>query len=158
MSDTFDLLYENFNNRFGQAGLLPGDFVLIKKNALQHEEVEKSNPAYKQALEAFIKNPEINLKISAIKPVRAQYATSVGFHGDVASAFIVDLVEEYAPGGYRGPITVPIDILELKNADWNAMQNPIPNQYRHQGKYDKGSTYDSSYNNGQQPKGTLQSK
>lgn len=151
MNDTFDVLYENFVNRFGSAGFLPGDFVAIKKNALQHEEVKKSNSAYKQALESFIKDPSINLKISAIKPLRAQYASPQGFAGDTASGFVVDIVEEYAPGGYRGPMTVPIDILELKNADWNAMQNAIPDKYKHQGKTDKGSVYDNSYDSGKQP-------
>lgn len=152
MSDTFDICFENFVNRFGNGGFLPGDFVAIKKNALQHEEVKKSNSAYKQALENFIKDPSINLKISCIKPVRAQYVSMGGNTGDTASGFVVDLVEEYAPGGYRGPITVPIDILELKNAEWNAMQNPIPDKYRHEGKIDKGSVYSNDYDSGKEPK------
>lgn len=158
MDETFDTLLENFNNRFGQAGLLPGDFVTIKKDALSHPEVEKSQPAYKQALGVFIKDPSINLKISAIKPIRAQYSTMGGSTGDTASGYIVDLVEEYAPGGYRGPITVPIDILELKNAEWNAMQNPIPDKYRHKGKYVKAAKQSDAYNKGKQPKGTLLGK
>jgi hypothetical protein len=158
MSDIFDVLYENFVNRNGMAGFLPGDFVAIKKNALTHEDVKKANSAYKQALENFIKDPSINLKISAIKPVRAQYVSTGGNMGDTATGFIVDVVEEYAPGGYRGPITVPLEILELKNADWNAMQNPIPDKYKHQGKYDAGSVYDTSYDSGKQPKGTLKGK
>jgi len=107
----YEQIHEDTLYRFQQGGFLAGDYVAIKKDALQSEMVDKLTNTTKEMLKALIKQ-QIPLRISYIKS-----ATSEAMSGPVGAANVpgclwADVVIEYAPGMWKNPMTLPLAVLE----------------------------------------------
>jgi hypothetical protein len=113
----FDVLVEEVISRYQQGGLLNGDFVIIRKDAL-------SNPKLKDRPSNFIdmlKNAiatKLPLRVSMIKSERPESSNDlVGGANHAPTGFWVDVCVEYAPGLWRDPMTLPLEVLDIANPE-----------------------------------------
>jgi hypothetical protein len=124
----FVRLYESSIQRFTRGGFLTGDLVKFTENAFSDDFFKKQAPNYVQKAKSF-KDSGLNLRVSAIKTVRPTIHS-----GDIqneAESFIVDIVQEVAPGLYREFITVPAHLLEPIHTYPNLA--PVPNSLKREG-------------------------
>ena len=132
MSSNFDQLFESETARFQQGGYLIGDRIRFKKDALRHEYVAKRANSFQEIIKACM-DPSFDmvLRIGAIKSIypTVQNGTSGASTPD---GVFFDIYIEYAPGLYRNPMTVPIDIIELIDDGNN--RGPIPDSIRRKNK------------------------
>lgn len=111
-SGKFEQICERVLERGQSGGYLNGDYVRIKKNALRHSVVSHMSDPVKKIIEAFIKN-NVTLRVSCLKSGHSDPS-----HGPVDAAHIpsvcpwADVVLEYAPGMWREPLTLPVEVLE----------------------------------------------
>lgn len=130
MSSNFDRLYEAETERFQQGGYLVGDRVRFKKDALQHEYIAKRASSFQDIIKSCMDPSfDLALKIGAIKSIypTTQNATAGASTPD---GVFFDIYIEYAPGLYRNPMTVPIDVIEPLDDGNN--RPPIPDSIRRQ--------------------------
>jgi len=121
----FDTIYESAIQRFTRGGFLTGDLVRFTENAFRDDFFKKQAPNYIQKAKSFSESG-LNLRVSAIKAVRPTIHS-----GDVqneAESFLVDIVQEVAPGLYREFITVPAHVLEPVNTYPNLA--PVPDSLK----------------------------
>lgn len=120
----FNVLCEDIYNRYQSGGLLSGDVVKFRRNALNNPAIKELDEGFKQVIRDMM-NSDLNLKVGAIKPSRpgSQYGMQNTVYG-----YAVDIVQEYAPGLFKNPVTVPIEVLE--RVDSGANRQPIPDSLR----------------------------
>lgn len=113
----FDVLVEEVISRYQQGGLVTGDFVIIRKDAL-------SNPKLKDRPSNFIDKikhaieVKLPLRVSAVKSERPESSNDlVGGANNAPTGFWVDVCVEYAPGLWRDPITLPLEVLDIANPE-----------------------------------------
>lgn len=112
--------------RYQQGGYLCGDIVKIKKNALKHKKLEGYSEQFLAELGGMIK-AGTQLKVSAVKSERPATTEMYGL-ANAVTGYWVDLVEEYAPGLWKNPMTLPMDILERVDVGNN--RDPMTNPER----------------------------
>lgn len=106
-----DAIFEAHLTRYQQNGFLSGDYVKISKKALTNEFVKRFSNQMKIMIEDVLKK-DIPLRVSAIKTSHANaLGGSVGM-AEVPGVLWADVVIEYAPGMWRSPMTLPVEILE----------------------------------------------
>lgn len=112
-SGKFEKIMEDTIYRFQNGGLLNGDIVKIRKDALNNDKVKKMSDPYREIIKNAM-STDLNLRVSAVKSIRPNTAGNyTGTYGtDAPADYYVDVVVEYAPGLFRDPITVPMEILE----------------------------------------------
>lgn len=118
----FDILLESTRARYTQGGLLVGDLVRVKKEALTSEWAKKQAGNLIEKLKEFVDTP-LNVRISAVKALRPAVAGSVQAENQVDD-YYCDVVIETAPGLYADFITLPINLLEYIEPDNNLAQVP----------------------------------
>jgi hypothetical protein len=132
--NSFNLLYEKEIERFQQGGFLIGDRIQFKKNALSHDFVKNRAASFKEIIAACLdKSFDLNLRIGAIKSIYP--TTTQNYSGgatDSPDGIFLDIYIEYAPGLYRNPMTVPIDIVEVFDDGNN--RGPVPDSLRRKNK------------------------
>lgn len=130
MTEKFDTLMEGELSRFQTGGLLVGDRVQFKKNCLNHEYIKARGDSYKQIVAACMEPGfDLNLRIGAIKSIYP--TTSQNYTGgttDAPDGIFLDIYIEYAPGLYRNPMTVPLDVIE--RLDDGVNRGPIPDSLK----------------------------
>jgi hypothetical protein len=133
METKFNVLYENILERYQQGGFIIGDRVRFKKDALNSDFL-KSKP---QGFIDLVKSTmapgfDLNLRVSAIKSIYP--TTTQNYRGGTESPdkTYADVIIEYAPGLYRTPMTVPIEILELQDDGINT--GPVPDSVKRKSK------------------------
>jgi len=133
----FSVLYEDVVTRFQSGGLMPGDVVKIRKDALNNPRIKGMTETYKAQLKNAIET-DLNLRVSAIKSIRPNTSQNYSGYGtDAAADFHIDIVTEYAPGLWRNPITVPMEILELNDTGINMA--PVPDSLKRKSEETKGA-------------------
>lgn len=123
----FKRLCEDVLTRYQQGGLLQGDIVQFAKDALKNDKIRSTTPQMQEIIKDAI-NSGLNLRVSCIKTERANTATGIVGGADAPTGFFVDLVVEYAPGLWRDPITVPIEVLERIETGINLA--PVPDSLK----------------------------
>lgn len=127
------LLIEDTVYRYQTGGFLAGDIVKFRKNAFKNEKLMAMSEQYK----AMVKNAmdtDLNLRVSSIKSIRPN--TSGNYQStDAPGDFYVDLVVEYAPGLWKDPITVPMEVLEKVETGINFA--PVPDSLKRKNKEHK---------------------
>ncbi len=128
MSSNFDQLYEAETSRFQQGGFLVGDRVRFKKNALKHEYITKRASSFQDLIRSCM-DPSFDLvlRIGAIKTIYPTLQNNTTGPSAPDGIFF-DIYIEYAPGLYRNPITVPLDVIEVVDDGNN--RGPIPDSFR----------------------------
>jgi len=129
----YDILIETATTRFENGGIMSGDLVRIRKDALKNEKVKGFTAQFLKMLENAM-NTDLNLRAGAVKSTRP--TTSGNYKGgtDSPADYYVDIVVEYAPGLWRDPMTVPIEILEVIDTGINLP--PVPDSLKRKNKVD----------------------
>lgn len=134
----FSVLAEDVITRYQQGGLLTGDIVKFRKDALKNPKVKDMSSTYKTVIEDAAKT-DLNLRVSSVKTIRPTtsnfYGGGQGAGTDAPYDYFVDLVIEYAPGLFRDPITVPIEVLDRVDTGINLA--PIPDSLKRPSKSTK---------------------
>ena len=133
METKFDVLFENILERYQQGGLIIGDRVRFKKDALSHAFFKDKGQNFLGIVKSCM-DPgfDLNLRVSAIKSIYP--TTTQNYRGGTESPdkIYADVIVEYAPGLYRTPMTVPIEVLELQDDGINT--GPVPDSIRRKSK------------------------
>ena len=133
MDTKFDVLFENLLERYQQGGFIIGDRVRFKKDALNSEFMKSKGQNFIDIVKSCMDpNFDLNLRISAIKSIYP--TTTQNYRGGTESPdkIYADIIVEYAPGLYRTPMTVPIEILELQDDGINT--GPVPDSVKRKSK------------------------
>jgi hypothetical protein len=133
METKFTTLYENMLERYQQGGLILGDRVKFKKDALSNDYFKSKGQSLLDIVKATMDpNFDLNLRIGAIKSTRP--TTSQNYRGGTESPddLYADIYIEYAPGLYRNPMTVPVGVLELQSDGINT--GPVPDSVKRKSK------------------------
>jgi hypothetical protein len=136
MKMDFNILCEMAYQRFQQGGFLIGDRVKFRKDWFKHEFFKGKGESFLDIIKSCTaKDFDLNLRIAAIKSIWP--TTSQNYRGGSESPdnIYVDLVIEYAPGLYRTPITVPIEVLELQDDGINT--GPVPDSIKRKNRVHK---------------------
>lgn len=126
-NSSFDLLFEDVYTRFQSGGLLSGDIVTFRSNAMNHPAIKGATQDFQNMIRELMES-DLNLKVGAIRTIRPgqQYHEQNTIYG-----FSVDIVQEYAPGLFRLPVTVPIEILERVDGTGTYRNpQPVPDSFR----------------------------
>lgn len=118
----FDTIFESTRGRYTQGGLLVGDLVRVKKEAVTSDWAKKQAPNLIQKLKEFIETP-LNIRVSSVKALRPAVASSIQPENQVDD-YYCDVVIENAPGLYASFITLPINLLEYIEQDVNLADVP----------------------------------
>lgn len=127
-SGKYDKIFENTICRYQQGGITFGDIVKFKKDALNSEKIKGLSENYKDMIKNAIAT-DLNLRVGAVKSQRPSSTMNFDAYGtDAAGDYYVDVVVEYAPGLWRDPITVPMEVLEY--VDLGANLAPVPDSLK----------------------------
>jgi len=129
----FEKLFEAEMERFQQGGFLVGDRIKFKKDALKHEYVTKRAESFQNIIRSCM-DPgfDLVLRIGAIKSIYPTTTQNYGNGTQSPDGIFFDIYIEYAPGLYRNPMTVPIDIIEVLDDGNN--RGPVPDSARRKNK------------------------
>ena len=128
MSD-FDVLYEKELERFQQGGIIVGDRIKFKPNALKLDYIAKRAQSFKDMIATCMADGfDLPLKVGAVKSVYPSSATNFQTGNNAPDGVFLDIYIEYAPGFFRNPMTVPIDAVEVISDGNN--RSPIPDSLR----------------------------
>lgn len=124
----YDAIFEDTIYRFQSGGLMTGDIVKFKDGALKNEKLlgvtEQMRATIQNAMET-----DLNLRVGAVKSIYPNTTQNYGGYGtDAPDGHFVDIVVEYAPGMWRDPITVPLEVLE--RVDTGINMAPIPDSLK----------------------------
>lgn len=126
MDKKFNKIFESTLERFKQGGLLTGDVVKFKANALTNEWVKKQLPGMVDKIKEFIESDK-NIRVSAVKALRPSISGSVQPNAQVDDWYC-DVTQEEAPGLFLNFLTVPLDLLEQVDTEGNLP--PIPDSQK----------------------------
>jgi len=118
MNETkFDVLTEEVISRYQQGGLVTGDFVVVRKDALNNPKLKDRPSNFKEMLKQVI-DTNLPLRVAAVKSERPESANDlVGGANHASTSFWVDVCIEYAPGLWKDPMTLPLEILDIANPE-----------------------------------------
>jgi hypothetical protein len=125
----FDVLFEKEMEPFQTGGFTVGSRVRFKKDALKHEYVQKRAQSFQDFIRAC-SDPsfDLNIRIGAIKSIYPTTTQNYGNGTESPDCLFVDIYIEYAPGLYRNPATLPIEVLEIVSDGVNT--GPVPDSLR----------------------------
>jgi hypothetical protein len=123
----FDVLYEAELERYQMGGLLVGDCIKFRKNALKHQYIASRAQSFVDMVKACMEPSfDLNLRIGALKSIYP--STSLNAGNTAPEGYFADIYIEYAPGLFRNPITVPVEVIEV--VDIGNERGPIPKSLR----------------------------
>jgi len=121
----FDVLLEKELERFQMGGIIVGDRVRFKQDALQHEYVTSRATSFKDIIQACMHPSfDLNLRVGAVKSIYPTTTQNYVGGSEAPDGIFLDIYIEYAPGLYRNPMTVPIGIIEVIDDGNN--RGPVP--------------------------------
>ena len=121
----FNTLYEGMLERYQQGGFVIGDRVRYRKDCLKSEFFRHKPQNFIDLIKSCLdKNFDLNLRVSSIKSIYPTTSQNYSGGTEAPDGLYVDVIIEYAPGLYRTPMTVPIDVLEI--FDDGANRGPVP--------------------------------
>jgi hypothetical protein len=125
----FEKLYEAESGRFQQGGFFIGDRIAFKKDALKHDYVQKRGQSFQDIIKSCMDPSfDLNLRIGAIKSIYPTTTQNYGNGTESPDGTFFDIYIEYAPGLYRNPMTVPIDIIDF--CDDGNNRGPVPDSIK----------------------------
>lgn len=115
----FDILVEEVTSRYQQGGLVTGDFVIIRKDALNNPKIKDRPSNFLEMLKTAIES-KLPLRVSAVKSERPESSNDlIGGANNAPTGFWVDVVTEYAPGLWKDAMTLPLEVLDIHNPEGN---------------------------------------
>lgn len=129
----FDVLFEKELERFQQGGIIVGDRVKFKPNALKLDYIANRAQSFKDIIATCMQDGfDLPLKVGAVKSIYPTSATNFQAGHSAPDGVFLDVYIEYAPGFFRNPMTVPIEAVEVVNDGIN--RSPIPDSLRRNNK------------------------
>jgi len=130
----FEKIAEATLGRYQQGGIMVGDIVKIKKNALNHPKIKEMADNMKGNIEMLM-GTDLHLSVSAVKSIRGSQgdmSDGLGLGSTTAPTdFWVDICVLHNPGFKGDPVTLPIEVLEKQ--DFGANLPPIPDSQKREG-------------------------
>ena len=125
----FDVLYEKELERFQQGGIIVGDRIRFKKDALRLDYIATRAQSYKDIVAACMQPTfDLTLRVGAVKSIYPTSATNFQAGHNAPDGVFLDIYIEYAPGLYRNPMTVPFEAVEVMDDGIN--RGPVPDSLR----------------------------
>jgi hypothetical protein len=125
----FDTLLEAELERFQQGGFLVGDRVRFKTDALKHPYMASRGKSFQDIVRACMEPSfDLTLRIGAIKSIYPSTTPNHGIGTQAPDGIFFDIYIEYAPGLYRNPMTVPLEVLDIQDDGIN--RAPVPDSIR----------------------------
>lgn len=125
----FDALYEHKLERYQQGGIIVGDRVRFKKDALNLEYVKSRAQSFQEIIKACMEPTfDLNLRVGAIKSIYPTTTQNYTGGSEAPDGVFLDIYIEYAPGLYRNPMTVPIAAVEVIDDGNN--RGPVPDSLK----------------------------
>ena len=125
----FDVLLDEELERYQQGGFLIGDRVKFKKDVLKHQYVSTRAQSFIDLIKACMEPTfDLNLRIGALKSIYPSSSTNFQAGNVAPDGVFADIYIEYAPGLYRNPITIPVEVIEIA-MDGNE-RGPIPKSFK----------------------------
>lgn len=125
----FDTLFEKELERFQQGGIVVGDRIRFKKDALKMEYIASRAQSYQDIIKACMDPSfDLNLRVGAVKSIYPTSAYNFQAGHSAPDGVFLDIYIEYAPGLYRNPMTVPFEAVEV--IDDGNERGPIPDSLR----------------------------
>ncbi len=112
----YERIIQEAIGRYQTNGFLGGDYVKINKSALSGEFGKSLSAQMKAMIEAVIKSNS-NLRISVIKADHSDPLGSPIGSANQPGKLYADVVVEYAPGMWKDPMTLPVEVLEKVEVD-----------------------------------------
>ena len=129
----FEKLFEAEMESFQTGGFRVGDRIRFRKDALKHEYVAKRASSFQEIIKACMDPSfDLNLRIGAIKSIYPTTTQNYGNGTQAPDGIFFDIYIEYAPGLYRNPMTVPLDIVDVIDDGIN--RGPVPDSFRRKNK------------------------
>lgn len=116
---------EEETSRFKNGGILMGDFVTIRKNALKHPDIANRPSTFIDKLKEFMQTDQ-HLKVSVVKGTQAGSSADLTSGSDTPKEFWADVVRELAPGLFADVMTLPIEVLDVvfpEGNNWSPEQS-----------------------------------
>ena len=127
----FEAITEATLGRFQQGGIMVGDIVKIKSNAMKHPKVKEMADNMKGNIKMLM-DTDLHLSVSAVKSIRGSQgdmSDGLGLGSTTAPTdFWVDICVLHSPGQKGNPVTLPIEVLERQ--DFGANLPPTPDSQR----------------------------
>ena len=121
----FDVLLEKELERFQMGGIIIGDRIRFKGDALKHEFVANRAKNFQDIIAACMEPSfDLNLRVGAVKSIYPTTTQNYVGGSESPDGVYLDIYIEYAPGLYRNPMTVPIEIVEVIDDGNN--RGPVP--------------------------------
>ena len=125
----FDVLFEKELERFQQGGIIVGDRVCFRKDALSLEYIAKRAQSFHDIIKACMEPSfDLNLRVGAVKSIYPTTSQNYQAGSEAPDGIFLDIYIEYAPGLYRNPMTVPIEAVEVMDDGNN--RGPVPDSVR----------------------------
>ena len=125
----FDILLERELERFQCGGFLVGDRIRFKKDSLRHEYVANRAQSFQDIVKSCMDPSfDLNLRIGSLKSIYPTTTQNYSNGTDQVLGVFADIYIEYAPGLYKSPMTVPVEIIEV--IDDGNERGPIPNSLK----------------------------
>jgi hypothetical protein len=126
---SFNLLFEKELERFQMGGIIVGDRVRFKKNCLNHDYIKNRASSYQDIIKScMLPSFDLNLRVGAVKSIYPTTTQNYQGGSEAPDGVFLDVYIEYAPGLYRNPITIPIDVVEVIDDGNN--RGPIPDSLK----------------------------
>jgi hypothetical protein len=128
------LMMEEATSRYTTGGgLMPGDYVLIRKDVLKHKKLEGRPSQFYDKIKEII-NSQLPLKVGAIKSMRPETQNGLFGGAEAPSEYWVDVVQCANPALFVNPITLPIEVLDFVNPEGNNFSPEHPDNWSYDNK------------------------
>lgn len=136
----YEQLAEATITRYQNGGILIGDLIKLRKNILSHPKIKELGDNVKGAIKAMMED-DLVIRVCATRSIYPDTNASGGLGLSVSTTptdFWVDVCQEYAPGLFKNPMSLPIDVIEVIETGINTA--PIPDSLKRKGKIDIKTT------------------
>lgn len=133
MKSEFNALFENVLERYQQGGYVIGDRIRFRKDCLKHTFFSNKGQSFIDLVKGCMAPDfDLNLRVSSVKSTYSSTSRNVRGGAESPDCIFVDIMVEYAPGLWRTPMTVPIDVIERLEDGINTA--PIPDSLKRKSK------------------------
>lgn len=130
----YEKIIENTLGRYQQGGIMGGDIVKIKPNALKHPKVKDMSENMKGNIKMLM-DTDLHITVIGVRSTRdsrGEMSDGLGVSSTTSPTdFWCDVAVNHSPGFRGDPVTLPIEVLEKQ--DFGANLPPIPDSQKRVG-------------------------
>lgn len=131
----YEQIIESTLGRYQQGGIMGGDIVKIKKNALNHPKVKDMAENLKGNIKMLM-DTDLNITVIGVRSTRdsrGEMSDGLGLSSTTAPTdFWLDVAVLHSPGLRGDPITIPIEVAE--RVDFGGNMPSVPDSLKRKGK------------------------